>query len=535
MNLNTIILRFRDLGLEQGQTISLHQEIIREKGTAWWGWWNKDGEQVPHHAFKQLQLIIQKNPIELYLFDSGGMQIYKAVCSKIHFENTGEKTSTPDASQTPDYYKKVSFKAWFRFNQIHSDPIPNTDLHDYSYYQVPEFFENNESRFIRFYNKQVSSLNELKDQDRTIYFLRKWNSSDPIDEISFRNPRQSNPSHFPQEIRERTSDSVLLLSDLHFTSNGYHAFPAKNDSALGKASLSMAINSAIGEEAIAAIVLAGDFSWKADPSEFEMAKTFISELRSMKSLENYDVIMCPGNHDIAFSSDPSDDNKEVTVAFPTAKKAYEDFYQSQFFLKPNEFLSSGRRFLLNRTSLVDIVCINSSHLQQLQHSFQGHGFVGDDQLNHAKTSMSWANPSSRKISCQSPYRVLVLHHNIFPVTFRELPESGRSYSVVLDAEAILRWAVEQKVDLIVHGHMHQPYCTKVERLINPNSVEDHSTHCLYVLGLGSAGVSASHLGESRTNSFAVAKFHANQIEINIHTVDAVNPSKLERTYVLPFQ
>jgi hypothetical protein len=54
-DVETLILRFRDLPPVNGETIALHNEIARkETGYVWWGWWHKGGEQVPLEEFADL-------------------------------------------------------------------------------------------------------------------------------------------------------------------------------------------------------------------------------------------------------------------------------------------------------------------------------------------------------------------------------------------------------------------------------------------------------------------------------------------------
>lgn len=43
----TYIFRFRDLGKSEGFTIEQHNQIAREEGDVWWGWWAKSGEVFP--------------------------------------------------------------------------------------------------------------------------------------------------------------------------------------------------------------------------------------------------------------------------------------------------------------------------------------------------------------------------------------------------------------------------------------------------------------------------------------------------------
>ena len=67
-DVETLILRFRDLATSEGQTIRLHREIIRKHKYVWWGWWNKFGEKVPIDLFTELTSRMAKGPLDLYLF-----------------------------------------------------------------------------------------------------------------------------------------------------------------------------------------------------------------------------------------------------------------------------------------------------------------------------------------------------------------------------------------------------------------------------------------------------------------------------------
>ena len=92
-----------------------------------------------------------------------------------------------------------------------------------------------------------------------------------------------------------------------------------------------------------------------------MAEAFCQQLASFGTLQNYDIATCPGNHDIAFSPDPSDKDCASRHCSPRcAMRGYEDFYNRLFYRAPNAHLSCGRHFLLGRTVPVDIVCLNSS-------------------------------------------------------------------------------------------------------------------------------------------------------------------------------
>jgi hypothetical protein len=158
-------------------------------------------------------------------------------------------------------------------------------------------------------------------------------------------------------------------------------------------------------------------------------------------------------------------------------------------------------------------------LEQRKGLFQGHGFLGDAQLEYAATEMGWVSGAQGSRAL----RVLVLHHHLLPVTFREDPKTGQVYSVVLDAEALTRWIVRHRITLVLHGHMHQPFSAKVERPVNIAKPEGQ-WHSFYVVGLGSTGVKG-HLGEVGKNTFGLLSFEDEHLSLRLFTIDPDNPAQ----------
>ncbi len=74
----TYIFRFRDLGKSEGFTIEQHNQIAREEGDVWWGWWAKSGE------ITRTKNCCRKSHQNIF-FDSGRLKFYRAelkeVCS----------------------------------------------------------------------------------------------------------------------------------------------------------------------------------------------------------------------------------------------------------------------------------------------------------------------------------------------------------------------------------------------------------------------------------------------------------------------
>ena len=265
--------------------------------------------------------------------------------------------------------------------------------------------------------------------------------------------------------------------------------------------------------------MSGDLTWRATDDDYAHVKTMMRNIQSWSRLNDpASFVVCPGNHDLAFSADPARKDAPVTVAADAARAPYEKFYSDFFQRGPNEFLAMGRRYLVESSRIVDIVALNTSLLQQHQDIFQGQGFVGDAQLAHLASEMGW-NPENAE---SRAHRVLVLHHHVMPVVHTEAPEHGRQYSLLLDAGAVLRWAVRHRVDLILHGHMHQPYCGLITLPLQSTG-ELTNTHTIGLAALPSTGVGVAHRGEIGQNAFGLLDLEPDGVRIRMYPIGRTTP------------
>jgi 3',5'-cyclic AMP phosphodiesterase CpdA len=516
----TLILRFRDLVTSKGGTIKEHQEVIKTKGHVFWGWWNKLGEQPPASAFEHLSDRASTTGLDVYLFDSGQNVVHRARCVRIHWAPpTVASMVTPDQAATPAYYKDQTYPAWFEFANIETLPRDPWPLSSLSYARVDELFSDGTSRFTQFYEKRIASAQELAQQNRTIWFVRSARSDDSAAELLL--TKASPPDPFLRRLIDSSSANLLWISDTHFSVDGHHAFPT--DSKVNP-TLGITIENALKDHdvrSLAGVMHTGDLTWKADPAEFREAARFLSWLRTTVPFDDTDPFsLCPGNHDLAFSIDPSKKEAVVDAAPPKATAAYRAFYKDFFRADSNEYLSSGRRYLLAGALPVEVATLNSSLLQQSPNWFQGHGFVGEGQLRDAADRMGWTARDELR-----SYRILMLHHHLMPATYRDDAIGGHIYSVALDAEAIVQWVVKHRVDLVLHGHMHEPFCARVSRPreLNSNTTEWHTFH---VAGMGSTGVERAHVGPVGVNTFGVLRFRAAGPRLAVYSVSPKDKSKL---------
>lgn len=522
----TLILRFRDLVTPAGHTLQKHSELCAQNGFVWWGWWNKSGEMVPPIISSLKTAAKNTNGLEILLFDSGNQRIYIAKCVDIEWDKEYLQTASPEPTKTPEYYKDQKYCLWFKFSEIQTTATDSSVLHNYSYVEVNEFFTTKKSNYKRFYGKRVSTCEELRQQDRSIWFVRKSKPADPTHEILLLDSKTLAPQHFPTEFKQTDSRNLLWLSDIHCGST-HPAFPLAASEA--EKTLPLALEQAFrahGIRDLGGVIVSGDLTWKADAEEYSQMLGIFKGIQSWAKLQPYDFCVVPGNHDIAFSEHPENKESAVTRALPEARKNYSALYKSMFYIEPNEHICCGRRFLLGNGIPVELALLNSSFLSQESHVFQGHGFVGQSQLAHVAQEMKWNETADGA----KPFRIAVLHHHLLPVTFQEVPESGRIYSVALDAEMISRWAIKYGVDLILHGHMHQPYFARVER---PESFGKNKNSSFYVAGLGATGYSRLDGLEKKENTYSILEFTDNGCVLKYFTVDKTNPSVKIVEYVIP--
>ena len=523
MSIETIILRFRDLSTNVGDTIKLHQSKIDKYNYTWWGWWSKAGETIPSGTFQMLMSIIDREGhLEIFLFDTGTGTLYPAKIEEIRWDSRFQEIDSPSWEATPDYYEGRKFKAWYKLTEIADGIRDEAALHKWSYVEVDELFETKRSIFQSFDGKQVSSFEELRHQERTIWFVRPFSSGDEVHEILLYDTGRVTPSNFPANIIDSHSARLLWLSDLHF-SEKYHSFPLKEEVQRGN-KLAEAIRKdldAQGFQEIGGIIITGDLTWGASEGEFALVRSFLDDIMSWSTLTPNKIILCPGNHDIAFSDEPWEKGKIVPKATEGSGKNFERFYSDLFSVVPNPFLASGRRFLLARSFVVETVSLNSSHLRQTENVFQGQGFVGEGQRSFIATEMSWPDLDA---SSPRPFRVVILHHHLVPVIPEELAVYEQQSSLVYDAGALCNWVVKHHVNLVLHGHMHHTKVVKEARSLG--LVEGNTQwHEFAVASLGSTGVDLDHNQLDRRNVYGLLEFSNKSVRLRIREI---HPKELDR-------
>ncbi len=533
--LTSLIFRFRDFTIEPGETIEQHNKVVAGKGYVYWGWWAKSHETIPVCIFRK-----QLTGKNVYLFDSGQHKLFSTTLLDICSDVTG--IYAPESGDySPEYYRTKKCKVWLKLSEIKEVEDADKEVKKYSYLNHNDgLFNGDDVLFSDFFNKQITSLKELFHQERTIWFLQNYDSAaHSSHSIVLTNVGQIHPEVFSRTYKPLNVNKLLWLSDVHFDSNSAHHF--HKDSREGDSLASILVEFSQKPESdlnskIHALICSGDMTFQAKKEEFSKVEELYGDLASRCQLDHFNIVFCPGNHDLTFAKEldektskalskyhnikvqPNDSSREklttsdweLLKAIDTLeinKATYQEHFQKVTRAKANEFLSMGRKFLMNGQRPVDICMLNSNTVQQYRDVYQGHGFIGADQRANAKTMMGWDQPKS-----YGAVRIVSLHHNLLPVEYGTIPTYGHSSNLVYDAQATIKWCMENNVDVVLHGHTHQRSQMKLSQKIG-NELKE-----LWIVGIGSTGASHNHLVSGHTNQFATLDFSQRFIRINFFNI-----------------
>lgn len=510
MEFKTVILRFRDLVTENDATIARHKDMIDKKGYVWWGWWNKGNEKVPFDEFCVLKGQIENESKVFYLMDSGQEKLYKAKCVDMKCSEM-TKILSPELDYTPHYYNAQRYYAWFKFEAIEECDI--SEVRNYTYVKVDSLFLENRSNYEKFYGKRVYNVKEMIQQNRTIWFVRNYDENRDSDyEIRLLNANILEPCDFSDKYFETGSDTLLWLSDLHFGTDDVFKVKIENETDV---TLTTHIKNVCNDfNKLGGLIITGDITSFGKVEGFTKAKEFIVDLNRnlARKLMSENIIFCPGNHDFVRKSKMLGNGVPEKVSEnPDSISAYKEFYNSIHNLNPNEYMACGRRLLMSTGRTVDIVALNSLILQQYE-DFEGHGFLSEKQLDYVANKMGWKeNVQTNSV------RIAMMHHHYMPTCLVEQIDVKKPSSVVYDAERLIQWMTKYNIKLLLHGHKHQSFISKIARCNNSiEEINEDVLKSIYVIGMGGTGA------YNCENKIATLKFCNDEIELKFFRIYADN-------------
>lgn len=242
---------------------------------------------------------------------------------------------------------------------------------------------------------------------------------------------------------------------------------------------------AVGKDLIHAVIVTGDLTFRARAAEFDRLVQDLGDLLVDLHLAPDKLLLIPGNHDADWSKEPEDRLGAYRAAFQRLRgREVDDFCHDELLAEG----TAGER--------VRFVGVNSCQIESEEHA--GMGAVGAELLTELLNDRSSPGPLTTTVLC--------LHHHLLPVSYEEREyESRKKSSVTLDAKAVLEIAQRNGIEIILHGHQHQPNLA-VYGSLNPLQPRDDQGSLIWLVGAGSAGAVDADLGQAKTRHFQVLTF-----------------------------
>lgn len=446
--------------------------------------------------------------------DSGQEQLYKAICTDIKYSKT-KKIISPESDFTPNYYNNQSYYAWFKFSNI--EECDKNMVYNYTYIEIDTLFLDGSHNYEKFQGKRIYNLSEMIQQNRTLWFVRNYDEKTDTDyEIKLLDANVVEPCNFSHRYYETASDTLLWLSDLHFGENNVFKINVQSKADI---TLTEHIKNAYDKfDSIGGLIITGDITSIGKKEGFSEAKEFIRDLNRnvIRKLTSENIIFCPGNHDFVRKDENIGEKVPENVSDnPSSIDAYKEFYSSIHHLKPNKYMACGRKLLMVTGKTVEIVALNSLMLQQYK-DFEGHGFLSEEQLNYVAKQMGW----DKNIETNA-IRIAIMHHHYLPTCLVEQIDVKKASSVVYDAERFMQWLIRYNVKILLHGHKHQSFVSKIGHYNNEDDLEigEKNLKDIYIVGMGGTGA------YNCENKFATLTFKYHEIELKFFRIYADSTEK----------
>jgi len=307
--------------------------------------------------------------------------------------------------------------------------------------------------------------------------------------------------------------NFLHISDLHFRAPSDPEY----DDSLSPQSLVRIIEELLARNSFRpkCIVASGDFTTTCQHEEFAQARTFLRLLSNSMGLDRSALVVVPGNHDVNWSEQA----KSRLAGF----SGYENFFHS---VRP-QYDSDGTSWFTCQWHDGNIFVLGLNSCLIEAKNTHGVGYVDPDQLRDAKEQYAtlWS-------SCAT--RIAVLHHHVVPVAYNSYdPTRVPDGSIVLNTEQVISWLLENRFDLVLHGHKHVPFFAGEKRYLRERESSASDEAELIVIAAGSAGASLKDIGEVRQRSLNLLEVNESEVRIRSLTYGEGRPD-IYRHGSIPF-
>lgn len=287
-----------------------------------------------------------------------------------------------------------------------------------------------------------------------------------------------------------TQKRILIISDAHYGDLAHLDAFGKSGVPTDEDLLAIAVSVAESiDEPVDFLFVLGDLTSRGSPGEFQDFYRFLSILYGQLGLQESQVYLTYGNHDVDWSiskikTSSSEHDKAYSLAAANV---------GGFFAPPGIYTFDGPVIGCGVAQLdgIDLISLNSG-IECYDDQSVKHGRLGEDQFEWLKNDLQ---------DCLRPNttKVVILHHHLFSLPY-SVPVLD--LSVLEEGANVLELLGAYGVDIVLHGHRHHPI---VHTASNSGWKKPITFFCA-----GSFGVCANHRANGRLpNTFHIANINSN--------------------------
>jgi 3',5'-cyclic AMP phosphodiesterase CpdA len=196
------------------------------------------------------------------------------------------------------------------------------------------------------------------------------------------------------------------------------------------------------------LILPGDVSNAADPSEFELASEIVKEIAETLKLAFDRIVFVPGNHDVDWSVLKSPDPTGFRRTQRYAPLTHPSWIFHQILTRcVGGVITDGSYFGSWMYPDLVVVGYNSSFDDDPLKSVH-HGLVAQKHLKDLDLFLQTIDLSSSRL------RVFLVHHH--PLQYSDPVPDEPDFSAMTNAQNLLAVLQKHQFDLLIHGHKHCP-------------------------------------------------------------------------------
>jgi 3',5'-cyclic AMP phosphodiesterase CpdA len=241
------------------------------------------------------------------------------------------------------------------------------------------------------------------------------------------------------------------------------------------------------------ICLSGDFATNASKSEFDQAARFVKAMCASHGkglgLEQNQVFVCPGNHDLDWNS------KEANLRWGEYAAFLNAIYPQKFLAE--NAANFGGVSVCDKSAVL-VLSLNSEMFVHNQAKDKTRGDLSPAQLIWAKKELD-AIPKDK---CRNYIKIAMVHHH--PILLPTLAEPNRGYDAINGAQHLLTLLHRYGFHVLLHGHKHYPH-TFHENV--RNAFEQSEEHSLVVVAGGSCGSTGLPKKPAATQTYNRIRIH----------------------------